>query len=78
MKRISSLLIQCFVVALLLVVTALLFAQTLQAQSPAPQGSWSSKATLPIKLSEVAVAAAGDKIYVLGGTTPDGVDQRLN
>jgi N-acetylneuraminic acid mutarotase len=78
MKRISSLLIQCFVVALLLVVTALLFAQTLQAQSPGPQGSWSSKATLPVKLSEVAVATAGGKIYVLGGSTPDVVDLPLN
>src|SRR6516164_2881901 len=47
-------------------------------QSREPQGSWTIKATLPGKLSEVAVAAANGKIYVLGGTTPNGVDQRLN
>ena len=78
MKRISRLLIQCFVVTLLLAATGLLFAQTFQAQSPAPQGNWSAKATLPVKLSEVAVAAAGGKIFVLGGSTPDVVDLRLN
>jgi len=46
----------------------------LQAQSAGAQGSWSTKAALPIRLSEVAVASVGGKIYVLGGSTPDRVD----
>src|ERR1044071_4019369 len=35
------------------------------------QGTWSSKAPMPIKASEVAVASTAGKIYVIGGATPD-------
>ena len=49
----------------------------LHAQAVA-HGSWSTRAPLSIKLSEVAVTAANGKIYVIGGSTPDIVDLRLN
>jgi N-acetylneuraminic acid mutarotase len=42
------------------------------------QGTWSTKAPLPLKLSEVAVATAAGKIYVIGGATPEVEALRLN
>jgi N-acetylneuraminic acid mutarotase len=78
MKPVSIFPILCVVLLLCLPIACSIDAPSSPTQSPGPQGSWSSKATLPVKLSEVTVAAAGGKVYVLGGTTPDGVDQRLN
>jgi hypothetical protein len=43
-----------------------------------PSGSWSRKAPLPISISEVAVAATEANIYVIGGSTPERVDQPTN
>src|SRR5438445_8047688 len=42
------------------------------------RGTWSMKAPMPIQIGEVTVAAAGSKIYVIGGSTGDVVDQKLN
>jgi N-acetylneuraminic acid mutarotase len=33
---------------------------------------------MPVQIGEVTVAANGGKIYVIGGTTGDVVDQKLN
>jgi N-acetylneuraminic acid mutarotase len=40
-------------------------------------GSWSSGPSLPVARSEVAVAALGDDIYVIGGYANGDVDQDL-
>jgi N-acetylneuraminic acid mutarotase len=50
----------------------------LYGQSSPPQGNWSTKAPLPLKVSEVALAAAGGKIYVIGGSTSDTAALTLN
>ncbi len=42
------------------------------------KGTWSAKSPMPIQISENAVAAAGNKIYVIGGSTTDRVDQQIN
>ena len=42
------------------------------------RGSWSRKAPMPTEISEVAVVAANSKIYVIGGSTRDRVDQSVN
>ncbi len=47
-------------------------------QSTASLGTWSKKAPMSIQIGEVTVAAANNKIYVIGGSTGDVVDQRLN
>jgi N-acetylneuraminic acid mutarotase len=47
-------------------------------QIASSQGSWSKKSPLPIQISENAVAAANNKIYVIGGSTADRVDQQIN
>src|SRR4030095_9763047 len=78
MKRISTLSMLCIGLAVWQGISGALIAPTVQAQSAATQGSWSTKAPLPIKLSEVAVAVANDKIYVLGGIAPGRVYQPLN
>ena len=78
MKRISTLSTLCIGLSLCLGVIGALIAPTVRAQSAGTQGSWSTKAPLPIKLSEVAVAVANDKIYVLGGIAPGRVYQPLN
>jgi N-acetylneuraminic acid mutarotase len=54
---------------------ASLLAPRVEAQS---QGSWSAKAPLPTKLSEVAVATVNGKIYAIGGATPDAEALHLN
>ena len=41
-------------------------------------GSWSKKAPMAIQIGEVTVATASGKIYVIGGSTADVVDQKLN
>jgi N-acetylneuraminic acid mutarotase len=78
MKRISTLSTLYIGLSLCVGVIGALIAPTVQAQSAGTQGSWSTKAPLPIKLSEVAVAVANDKIYVLGGIAPGRVYQSLN
>ena len=78
MRSLSSLVIRCVVATFCIGVVGSMTAPALQAQSAGPQGSWSAKAALPVKLSEVAVASVGGKIYVLGGSTPDVVDLPLN
>ena len=78
MKRMSTLSILCISLALWHGVVGTLITPTVQAQSTGTQGSWSTKAPLPIKLSEVGVAAANDKIYVLGGIAPGRVYQPVN
>jgi N-acetylneuraminic acid mutarotase len=47
-------------------------------ESATGQGSWSAKAPMRIEIGEVTVAATGGKIYVIGGTTGEVVDQKLN
>ena len=42
------------------------------------RGTWSTLAPMPVQIGEVTVAANGGKIYVIGGSTSDVVDQRLN
>src|SRR6185312_13306374 len=42
------------------------------------RASWSRKAPLPIEISEVAVVSTNNKIYVIGGSTRDRVDQEMN
>jgi len=78
MQRVSTLSILCIRLALWLVGAGALIAPTLQAQSAGTPGSWSIKAPAPIKLVEVAVAAANGKIYVLGGIAPGRVYQPVN
>src|SRR5262245_11563686 len=78
MKHISTLSMFYIGLALWQIVIGALFAAMVQAQSSGTQGSWSTKAPLPIKLSEVGVAAANDKIYVLGGIAPGRVYQPVN
>ena len=78
MKRVATLSMLCIRLALWLVVAGALITPTLQAQSAGTQGSWSLKAPVPMKLVEVAVAAANGKIYVLGGSAADRVFQPLN
>ncbi|MGN6719103.1 MAG: kelch repeat-containing protein, partial [Candidatus Binatia bacterium] len=48
------------------------------AENVSARGRWSTLAPMPIEISEVTVAASGGKIYVIGGSTGDVVDQRLN
>src|SRR5690242_10054632 len=48
------------------------------AENLSARGTWSTLAPMPIEISEVTVAASGGKIYVIGGSTGDVVDQRLN
>src|SRR5215475_2743700 len=78
MKRIPTLSMLRIGLAVWHGVIGALIAATVQAQSAGTQGSWSTKAPLPIKLSEVAVAIANDKIYVLGGIAPGRVYQPVN
>ena len=47
-------------------------------RSASSLGSWSKKAPMAIQIGEVTVAAANGKIYVIGGSTGDVVDQKLN
>ena len=42
------------------------------------RGAWSTLAPMPVQIGEVTVTANGGKIYVIGGTTGDVVDQKLN
>jgi len=37
------------------------------AQTDAPNGVWTAKKPLPVARNEVALAATGDKLYVVGG-----------
>ena len=53
-------------------------APTQPTRSTSSQGSWSKKASMPIQIGEVTVATANGKIYAIGGSTADIVDQRLN
>ena len=62
MKRIATLSSLCAVSLLCLVVACSMDAPPRPGQSATPQGGWSAKAPLPIKISESAVAAAGGKI----------------
>ena len=78
MKRMSTLSMLCIGLALWQGVFGALIGPTVQAQSAGTQGSWSIKAPLPMKLSEVGVAAANDKLYVLGGIAPGRVYQPVN
>src|SRR3954452_23388936 len=64
-------------------ILAVLAACNLDAPVPAKQvtvsaGAWSKRAPMPIQIAEVAVTAAENKIYVIGGSTADVVDQNLN
>jgi N-acetylneuraminic acid mutarotase len=77
MKRVATCAMLGLRVALCLGVAGAFIAPTLQAQSAGTPGSWSIKAPLPIKLVEVAVAAANGKLYVLGGSA-NRVFQPLN
>ena len=45
-----------------------------QSRATDSKGTWSAKAPLPIQISENTVAAASNKIYVIGGSTADRVD----
>jgi N-acetylneuraminic acid mutarotase len=40
------------------------------------RAAWSRKAPMPMEISEVAVVAVGNKIYVIGGSTRERVDQQ--
>jgi N-acetylneuraminic acid mutarotase len=42
------------------------------------KGRWSAKTPMPTQISEVTVAAANNKIYVIGGSTKELVDHRQN
>ena len=48
------------------------------AENVSARGTWSTLAPMPIEIGEVTVAANGGKIYVIGGSTGDVVDQKLN
>ena len=48
------------------------------AENVSARGTWSILAPMPIEIGEVTVAANGGKIYVIGGSTADVVDQKLN
>src|SRR4029453_17203316 len=78
MKRMSTLSMLCKGLALWQGVIGALIAPTVQAQAAGTQGSWSTKAPLQMKVSEVGVAAANDKIYVVGGIAPGRVYQPVN
>ena len=53
-------------------------APTQPTRSTSSQGSWSKKASMPIQIGEVTVATANGKIYAIGGSTADRVDEQLN
>ena len=78
MKRLSSLSILCVICVLALIVACSMEATSPQSRSSDAKGVWSAKAPLPIQISENTVAAANNKIYVLGGSTADRVDQQIN
>src|SRR4030095_5142384 len=78
MKRMSTLSMLCIGLTFWQGIISALIAPTVQAQSSGMQGSWSTKAPLPMKLSEVGVAAANDKLYMLGGIAPGRVYQPVN
>lgn len=44
-------------------------------QTIAPSGRWSRRTPLPVAISEAAVAATDGKIYVIGGSMPERIDQ---
>ena len=48
------------------------------AEKVSARGTWSTLAPMPIEIGEVTVAAIGGKVYVIGGTTADLADQKLN
>ena len=58
--------------ALSLGVAVLVLAENAQSQTNAPKGSWTSAAPMPAIRNEVAAAAAGGKLYVLGGSVGGG------
>ena len=60
----------CRLVLLLLAFAAGLTVAALgtPAQSQTPPGTWAQKAPMPAVRGEVAAAAAGDKLFALGGT----------
>ncbi len=78
MKRIATLSILGVVSSLCLLVACSMDAPPRPTQIASSQGSWSKKTPLPIQISEHAVAAANNKIYVIGGTTAGRADQQLN
>jgi N-acetylneuraminic acid mutarotase len=48
------------------------------AENLSVRGTWSTLAPMPLEIGEVTVAATGGKIYAIGGSTADVVDQKLN
>ncbi|MGE5820667.1 MAG: hypothetical protein ACM37Z_21755, partial [Deltaproteobacteria bacterium] len=78
MTRLSSFVIHFVLSIFCMGVAGSVTVPALYAQLAAPQGSWSTKAPMSIKLSEVAVASAGRKIYAIGGATADADALRLN
>ena len=78
MKRVLNRSILCGFLAPFLAVACSMETPSGPAQSAGPRGSWSKTAPMPVKLSEAAVAAVDGKIYVVGGSTREVVDQRLN
>src|SRR4030095_6715564 len=69
----------------LVIAISFLLASACSLEAPTPSksnstslGTWSRKSPMPIEIGEVTVAAANNKIYVIGGSTGDVVDQRLN
>jgi len=65
----------CTFLLLILCAACLSGARPESSQTIHAAGSWSRLAPLPISISEVAVAATESKIYVIGGSTTDRLDQ---
>ena len=68
----------CGVLALSLIAACSMESTSPQNRSTDSKGTWSAKTPMPIQIGEVTVAAANNKIYVIGGSTADRVDQQLN
>ena len=78
MKQPSAFAILCFGVALLFIAACSSGPPRQSLESVPARGSWSMKAPMPIEIGEVTVTAVGGKVYVIGGSTGDVVDQKLN
>lgn len=62
----------------IVVMLALATPAFLQALESPPEGTWQTLAAAPIRRTEVAAAAAGGKIYVVGGLTEPPLGQLMN
>jgi hypothetical protein len=79
MKRVTIVsIVSSILVTFVIVACSMMTTTSQQSPSSDSTGRWSAKTPMPIQISEVTVAAANNKIYVIGGSTKELVDHRQN